>query len=241
MSALPHVVQTAWGLNRPGTRGPKRGLCVDRIVDVAVDVADREGVSAISMARVAKELGFTTMSLYRYVESKDDLIELMVDRALGSPPAWVSTLGWREALERCAVAEYEVVSRHGWWVDLPIGAPPRGPNNLAWLDHMLRCLAPTGLPEGVKVGVAMNLSMYVIGRVRLARELAASAGDPGALDYATVLPTLLERSTFPALLSAAESGAFGGGDPSPPADWEGFRFGLDLMLDGLEEFVRKNS
>lgn len=240
LSALPHVVQTAWGLNRPGTRGPKRGLSVDRIVDAAVAVADAEGLSSISMARVAKELGFTTMSLYRYVESKDDLIELMVDRAVGPPPEWKPELGWREAIEKCVVAEYDTVSRRGWWLDLPIGAPPTGPNNLAWLDHMLRALEPTGLTESTKVEVAMNLSTYVIGRARLAKEMAANMNGPGAIDYGTVLPALLDRSKYPALLTAVESRAFEGGeDPTQEPDWDGFRLGLGLMLDGLEEFVRK--
>lgn len=84
--ALPRAVELAWGLDQPGTRGPKKGLSLEQILDTAIELADAEGVTALSMGRVAKALGFTTMSLYRYVASKDELIELISDRVIGPPP-----------------------------------------------------------------------------------------------------------------------------------------------------------
>ena len=78
---LPRGVALAWGVAAHPQRGPKRELSIERIVEAAIDIADAEGLAAVSMSRVAASLGFTTMSLYRYVTSKDDLILLMQEGA----------------------------------------------------------------------------------------------------------------------------------------------------------------
>src|SRR6202012_203739 len=83
---LPASVRAAWGRGDRPTRGPKPGLSLERIVDAGVRVADAEGLARGSMARVAQELGASTMSLYRYVAAKDELLGLMVDAAWGEPP-----------------------------------------------------------------------------------------------------------------------------------------------------------
>ena len=82
---LPPGIAIAWGLERPSTRGAKAELSAARIVDAAIRLADKEGLAAVSMARVAKDLGFTSMSLYRHLRSKEELLVLMVDAAFGEP------------------------------------------------------------------------------------------------------------------------------------------------------------
>src|SRR5215472_7517901 len=84
---LPAHVAAAWGVRGRPHKGPKPGLSLDRIVAAAVHVADTEGLAAVSMSRVATELGAAPMSLYRYVAAKDELLALMVDAAYGPPPA----------------------------------------------------------------------------------------------------------------------------------------------------------
>ena len=79
---LPRVLQLLWGLDAPGRRGPKPALSLHQIGAAAVRIADAEGLGAVSMSRVAGELGYTTMSLYRYVESKDDLLYEIYHRVL---------------------------------------------------------------------------------------------------------------------------------------------------------------
>src|SRR5215469_5805920 len=83
---LPPAIELAWGRRRRATRGPKPGLTLERIVAAGIKVAMTEGIGALSMTRVAAELGVGTMSLYRYISAKDELLTLMVDSALGSPP-----------------------------------------------------------------------------------------------------------------------------------------------------------
>ena len=82
---LPRGIALAWGIAANPQRGPKREMSVERIVEAAVEIADAEGLGAVSMAAVAARLGFTPMSLYRYVSAKEDLILLMQEEATGAP------------------------------------------------------------------------------------------------------------------------------------------------------------
>ena len=83
---LPASVAAAWGVRGRPHKGPKPGLSLERIVAAAVQVADAEGLAAVSMSRVAAELGTAPMSLYRYVTAKDELLALMQDAAYGPWP-----------------------------------------------------------------------------------------------------------------------------------------------------------
>ncbi|WP_305091974.1 TetR/AcrR family transcriptional regulator [Prescottella sp. R16] len=234
-ASLPRVVELAWGLDDAGARGPRRGLSLNEILDAAIELADEEGVAALSMARVAKRLGFTTMSLYRYVRSKDELLELISDRVVGTPPDIAPGLSWREGLEVWARAEYDALMRHRWWLRLPISGAPLGPNNMAWLEAALGCLASTGLPEPLKVQIALNVSVHVIGRARFAVDLSPDA-EPD--DYASILTRVLDPARFPALTTALADGGFEDDD----VDWADtdFRFALALLLDGVERFVEQH-
>lgn len=233
-AALPRFVELAWGLDAAGSRGPRRGMRLEDILDAAIELADAEGVAALSMARVAKRLGFTTMSLYRYVESKDELLELTADRVLGAPPVIASGLSWRDGLAAWAGALYDVVMRHRWWLYLPIKGAPLGPNNMAWLEASLGCLASTALPEPLKVQIALNVSVHVIGRARFTADLVPDESN----DYAGILPRLLDPAQFPALTTALSQGAFQEDD----VDWErsDFDFSMSLLLDGMERVVNRH-
>ncbi|HEY5881861.1 MAG TPA: TetR/AcrR family transcriptional regulator, partial [Nakamurella sp.] len=178
---LPRSVALLWGLRQPPRRGPKAGLSVEQITEAAIEVADAEGLAAVSMARVARQLGAGTMSLYRYVDSKDELLLLMSDAALTAPPAPPAGAGWREAMRHWATAVLAELRRHAWYVQIPLAGPPTGPRNLAWFDAALRTLDDTGLDAGDKVMAVMTLITFVQGEVRMTVELIAAeeAGAPG--------------------------------------------------------------
>src|SRR3954447_20148804 len=91
-----------WAPRPRPTRGPKPALTLDQITDAAIAIADAEGLAAVSMQRVAADLGFTKMSLYRYLPGKNELVAAMIERALQTPPA--VTGPWREALTAWATA-----------------------------------------------------------------------------------------------------------------------------------------
>jgi AcrR family transcriptional regulator len=225
---LPLVVRLLWGLDVAGSRGPKRGLTVYQVVDAAIELADREGtLTAVSMKAVAERLGLTTMALYRYVDSKDTLVELMFDRAIGAPPPIDPAAGWRAGLEQFAWAEFRGMRSRPWWLEIPLDRPPTGPNNMAWLEAGLSALADTATPEPVKLRLVLNLSLYVIGRLRLTTQLAASQDDA---DYPLILAQVLSPDRFPTLLTALAAQAF----DDDETDWADadFAFALNRLLDG---------
>src|SRR5262245_20143487 len=117
---LPRVLRLLWGHEEPARPGPKPGLSIQAIAAAAVRIADRDGLGAVSMARVAAELGFTTMSLYRYVASKDDLYVAMLDEAYGLPDLGDSDgLDWRQRLTAWAEAIRDGVTRRPWILQVP--------------------------------------------------------------------------------------------------------------------------
>lgn len=137
-TGLPASIETAWGLReRPG-KGPRPGLSLERIVAAGVRVAAAEGLAAVSMSRVATDLGASTMSLYRYVAAKDELLTLMMDAAAGPPPADLPRPGetWRDGLSRWAWAYRAILHEHPWIVRIPISGPPAAPNNEIGRAHV---------------------------------------------------------------------------------------------------------
>src|SRR6476620_10861553 len=147
---IPRSVALLWGLRQPPRRGPKAALSLDRITRAAIEVADAEGLAAVSMARVARQLGAGTMSLYRYIASKDELLLLMSDAALTEPPAPPAAANWREGLQHWGYSVLIELRRHSWYVQIPLAGPPTGPRNLAWFDAGLRTLDTTSLTAGEK-------------------------------------------------------------------------------------------
>lgn len=227
---LPASIAAAWGRPPPRGRGPKPGLSLERIVDAGVRLAATEGLGAVSMARVAAELGASTMSLYRYVGAKDELLALMVDAALGPLPAASEPGGWRAGLERWAWAYHERLRRHTWIVRIPIAAPAVTPNLTAWLDDGLRALGDTGLAEEDKLSALLLLSGFVRNEATLVADMSAQTEI--MVPWARLLHELTDER-FPALRAALASGAFAQDDD--PDDE--FVWGLERILDGIGVLV----
>jgi AcrR family transcriptional regulator len=241
-TGLPASFEAAWGVGRRPPRGPKPGLSLDRIVDAAVRIATKEGLDAVSMSRVADELDAGTMALYRYVGSKDELLALMVDAALGPPPAAPRRGGWRAGLSGWARSYMEVLRRVPWVVRVPIGGPPITPNQIAWFDHGLRAMRRIGLGGGEKVSVLVLLSGYVRSQATLEADLleafSAPVGPGGrvAASYGEILRKLLDPDRFPALSDLVTAGTFDAQTNEYDANAE-FEFGLTILLDGIESLV----
>lgn len=238
--ALPASIAAAWGLDARSGKGPRRGLSLERIVAAAIDVAVADGLGAVSMSRVAADLGRATMSLYRYVDAKEDLLALMVDAAFGAPEAPAPGEGWRAGLSRWAWAHLNVLRRHPWILRVPIGGPPATPHLVAWMEWGLACLQESGLPEREKVSVMTLLSGFVRNEATLTATIAEAYRARGASAqhlapaYGRLLARLTDPARHPALQRVLAAGVFEGpGDPD-----EGFVFGLERVLDGIETLVR---
>jgi AcrR family transcriptional regulator len=234
---VPEVIAQAWGLREAAARGPKRGLSLDRILDAAIRLAATEGLGGLSMSRVASALGVGTMSLYRYVAAKDDLLLLMVDAALGVPPADIAGApDWRTGLTRWATGVRAAYRTHPWSLRVPISGPPLGPHNVAWLEAALQSLHGTPLPEEQKLSVVLLLSGFVRNEVTLTTDIAAaSRGRPMMMPYGAMLSRLTDARDFPALHRAIATGAL---DDDDDLDKE-FEFGLACILDGVDALIRR--
>jgi AcrR family transcriptional regulator len=229
---VPRAVRALWGAETGARRGPKPSLSVRGIAAAGVAIADAEGLEEASMAAVAKRLGFTTMSLYRYVDSKADLQMAMVDEAIGAVPEINRRLGWRNQLTAWAESEAGRLGAHAWVLEVRLGSPPLGPQTLAWMDLGLQILDRAGL-EPQRASSAL---LFVDGYVRQQIALGLQYADGGS-GWADRLRAVMPPDTLPALTRALHAGVFDD-DPSDfPADE--FRFGLDLILDGVERLVRR--
>ena len=239
-TGLPASIEEAWGVRRRPRKGPKPGLDLERIVAAAVKVAASEGIEAVSMSRVATELGSSAMSLYRYVAAKDELLTLMIDAAFDTPVAPAPPgEGWRAGMTRWAWTYHDTLRRHPWVLHVPISGPPLMPNQIAWMEDGLRALGGTGLAEGEKLSVILLVSGYVRNEATLSVDLAAAAArtDDGQImpTWSQQLARLTDAERFPALHATLASGVF---DQDDDPDDE-FSFGLERVLDGIEALVRR--
>jgi AcrR family transcriptional regulator len=228
-----------WGQRDRPNRGPKPGLSVEEIVRAAIKVADAEGMAALSMRRVAEELGVGTMSLYTYVPAKAELFELMVDAAIGeaTPPDAEDWRGWLEQFARDGLAGYR---RHPWMLRVPWSRGLLGPNQTAALESLLRTISGSGLAEGEWMAAVQLVVGYVRGVAQNALDASQLEQASGMSDeqwWTEVGPLhdkYVDANRFPMLVSLFAS-----------EDWETwvdpFEFGLQRVLDGIEAFVKSRS
>lgn len=232
-AGLSRAMRELWGQADSGRRGPKPAMSVRAIAAAAVELADREGLDAVTMAAVARQLGFTTMSLYRYVESRQDLLVAMVDEAIGEPPSRNRRWGWRRQAEEWALAESRQFLAHPWVLDVRTPSPPLGPNLMAWMEHGFAALAASGLSSASAADALLVIDGYVRSSTQLHLQYAA----PGATEtWVAQLRTVLDADRFPTVHAVMLSGAFEDDSYTEPQGHD-FDFGLRLLLDGLERLV----
>jgi AcrR family transcriptional regulator len=236
---LPASIEAAWGLPPRSHKGPKPGLSLRRIVEAGVRVAESEGLGAVSMSRVAAELGASTMSLYRYVSAKNELLDLMVDTALGDPPPAQDGPGWRDGLSRWAWGYRAALQRNPWALRIPISGLPVTPNQVAWFENGLSCLAGTDLGEEAKASVVLLISNFVRAEATMEADIGAAIAatrvtpDEWMSYYGRLLTTLTDPQRYPAISKLLASGAFDRADDSA----DEFVFGLTRILDGIDVLV----
>lgn len=234
--ALPHAVALSWGVAERPQRGPKRELSIERIVETAIEIADAEGLGAVSMARVASALGFTTMSLYRYVTSKDDLLLLMQDAVadieLPEPP----DDDWRSGLKQWTRANLDVFTRHPWYSRIPISSVPMTPNVMRVIDSALRAMRSAPLGGEEKMACVLLLASYVRGVGDVQSEILASGASDEEISgapFADALAQLVTPDRFPDLAPLIASGVY------TTNEFDDFAFGLERMLDGIQRFIEQ--
>lgn len=229
-----------WLREAPARRGPTPSLTLDRIVERAVELADAEGLEAVSMRRVAEGLGFTPMSLYRHVPGKAELLDLMVD-AVNAESANVDDHPgtWREKLTAIAREEWLLFHRHRWVLSLGWDQQVLGPNGMAAYESALGAVAELGLDVGEQIAVLHALLDFVKGAARTSVANHPIAGEDAGrrwpTDWMRELPEHADLDRYPRVGRLI---AFG------PEEWgrldvPGLEFGLERFLDGVEMLLRR--
>lgn len=242
---LPRHLRLLWAL--PETRrGPRPRQTIQGIGAAAVALADAQGLAAVSMKAVAEALGMTTMSLYRYLDAKEDLFEVMLDQAYG-PPADVKDLrpgeDWRSRLAGWAHALARALLAHPWIVQVPMSSPPTTPNVLGWTDLGVASLSGTRLDGQQRLSCLLLVDGFVRQHVRLSLQLglapaplSASAPRPsgasGGEVYALRIAQVVQPARLPHLAEAS-SALEDDGDFYT----EELEFGLGVLLDGIAALV----
>jgi AcrR family transcriptional regulator len=240
---VPVELRRLWGLGGSEQRlGRPAELNLRRVVQTGINLADRYGLRGASLPKIAKALGHTTMSLYRHVGSKDELLVLMRDSAIGAPPEiHARTNGWREPLRQWASEQRLLYRRRPWLARVPVSGPPSGPNQIAWMEAGLQILRGTGLDWAEKVGILTLVSMYVLQMTFLSQDLEHGRKSTGIdqveseARYGRNLAKLIDPQRFPEMAQLFASGLF---EPPPKRSKADattdpdFTFGLERILDG---------
>ena len=234
--------QLLWDDRSQATRGPKAAFTPDDVVQVAMQIAHEDGLSAITMNAVSTRLGMTTMAVYRYFPSKETLLDAVIDAGLGTPPRFAAPRrGWRAEVTEWAHAKRAMLIERPWLAELPFVAAPHGPNWLRWLEAIADSLSTTGL-SAADIGQMLSIvEGYTRGAsdtvVSLARARARGISEQ---EWAAAVGADLGRAIgdarfprFAALITTPSDG-------KPRTMDESFEFGLQRVLDGVELYRRSS-
>lgn len=247
VTAVPRVGTVVAGaapapaVSSPVSRRARTGesaVTLDGIVQAAIRVADAEGIDALSMRRVAADIGIPTMSLYRYVPSKEDLLLRMVDSVFSEDPLPEPAPHWRTRLEDLAHLQWAICHRHPWVArHVSITRPMAVPNGMAHTEAALRALDGTGLDKTTMVHAAVTVAGHVVGTALHLEQEVEAEQDSGLNNEEwyevqdLTLGRLLASGRFPMLASL---------DDIPNFDLNLdiiFELGLRLLLDGLTAMI----
>ncbi|HEY7176458.1 MAG TPA: TetR/AcrR family transcriptional regulator C-terminal domain-containing protein [Micromonosporaceae bacterium] len=236
----PNPVTTTDASSRIGV-GTRRGQDVrERIVGIAIRIADAEGIGAVSMRRIGIELGVPTMSLYRWMPSKDDLTVHIVDATLGTmtwpdpPPP-----GWRAQLDYAARGQWAITRAHPWLAQLlSMTRPQLAPNAMLHTEWMMRALTTAGLSRAQSLRVALTLVGFVIGAAlaldseRQALRDTGITSDEWMATQEARFSAIIATGRYPVLSGLSEEEDFDSGLE------EIFETGLAIFLDGVDKMLR---
>ncbi|OEV05597.1 TetR/AcrR family transcriptional regulator [Streptomyces oceani] len=237
-------IEILWGDRNTPSRGPRPGLSVEAIAETAIEIADADGLDALSMQAVASRLGYTAMSLYRYVPGKEQLVDVIYDTAIGPPPPAHTPEGdWRAGVQAWVWAVQDVYAQHPWLLRVAANTPPLGPNQLAWFDTLLHHVSEVGLEQEEMLHLVIFVSGAVRDLARTSTDLSESPRRTGVPvermgeEYAVAMKHLTDEARFPTLSKMVAADMFepdgnAYNDIRPSLD-----FGLQRLLDGIDSYV----
>ncbi|MFD7897337.1 TetR/AcrR family transcriptional regulator [Streptomyces sp. NPDC059743] len=239
-STDPSAAQTLSPSSSPSA-GQPAGLDRDRITAVSVRLLDAEGLAKFSMRRLAAELGVTAMSLYWYVDTKDDLLELALDRVFGEvqvPDLTDESADWRDQLRELAVSYRTVLVRHAWVSPLVGRYLNIGPHSVAFSAAVRSVMRRTGLAPHGQMGALSAVFQFVYGFGTIEGHFVQRSADAGLSQdeyFRQAKGAISEQPRFKeSFESADEIMAARGGDTVAEMRERDFTFALELLVAGIE-------
>jgi AcrR family transcriptional regulator len=225
--------------------GRRPTLNLDAVVSAGIRLADGEGLSSASMTGVAKALGVGTMTLYTYVPSREELLDLMVDQVLSERklpgPGEPRPADWRDQVELYSEQTREMFRRHRWLAHVSTVRPPVGPGMLAGREYLLSALSGIGLaPAQVNAG-SLAITTYVDSAASLeadSEQLEQATGqtnDAWWNERNELWETYFDVERHPTMTAIWHAGGFVEGTRQAAAS--SYRFGLDRLLDGIQALI----
>lgn len=217
-----------------GASQPRLPVSRERVLAMAIQIADESGIAAVTMREVASRLGVEAMSLYNHVANKDDILDGMVDRVIEEVDLSSDAGAWREAMRRRAVSAHEVFGRHRWLPLLLDSRASSGPARMRYFDWVLGTLMKAGFSEeGASRGFSI-LDSYIYG-FGIQTANMSSGGDATPEEMAEAILAAIPPDEYPYLHRMALHAARAGYDVE--AD---FAFGLEVILSGLERILAES-
>ncbi len=204
---------------------PRPPLTRERVFEAAVDVADQDGLGALTMRRLGAELGVQAMSIYKHVTNKEEILDGIIELILGQIETPRDGADWKVAMRRRAISAREVLSRHSWAIGLLEARGSTGPNSLRYVDSILGNLRSAGFSIENAVHAFWLLDSFVYGQVIQETSLPISSSK----EMTDSTGSTLEQVTavdYPHLVEVAEHAM----RSEYSVDKE-FEFGLDLILE----------
>ncbi|MFF1816334.1 TetR/AcrR family transcriptional regulator [Kribbella sp. NPDC058245] len=221
--------------------GRRPSLDVNEVVATGIRLADSDGLSAASMGGVAKELGVGTMTLYTYVPSKDELLELMVDQVLGERalpgPGEPRPDDWRAQVDLYSERTQLMFRQHPWLSQVSPIRPPAGPGLLAGREYLLAVVSTLNLTPHETNTAALAISTYVDSAASLQAEsllierASGQSHDAWWTDRSDLWETYFDVERHPTMTAIWNAGGFTASPNDVAA--ESYDYGLSRLLDGI--------
>jgi AcrR family transcriptional regulator len=209
---------------------PRPPLTTERVLRAAVDLADLDGLGALTMRRLGAELGVEAMSLYKHVANKEAILDGIVELIVSQIEIPSQGTHWKEAMRQRAVSARGVLAAHSWAIGLLETRGSMGPATMRYLNAILGNLRSAGFSIQNAVHAFWLLDSYVYGHVIQETTLAPGRTPPPGTEPALAVLEQATTAAYPHLAEVAEHAL--GSDYSVDRE---FRFGLDLILNALEQ------
>jgi AcrR family transcriptional regulator len=252
VSETNRILALLWRRSAPGPPRPAPAtgrpakLTVDAVVTAAIGLADAEGLAALSMARLGQALGVATMTVYSYVPSRGDLVDLMVDEALAGMalpgPGEPRPDDWQDQIRLYADRVHALYAAHPWLTGVSAERPPPGPGMLAEQEYVLSTVSGIGLPVGRVNTAAATVQTFITSAARavaestLLRRSTGQSTDAWWQDRNELWEDWFDVDRHPAMTALWNAGGFDRGTNEQMAD--AYAYGLSLLLDGIARDAR---